>query len=217
MNSFYCLEVELKFLFKVESELPELWQCLSLESFSSHSVAYAEHFGMKINQRANSITNISILDSLGGMKECCSSRWNLQGRIERWDKSNLLNWVNLSIQVSILQREVLCRSKSLNYSVPAVTLLSLSVAFISLFHSSKTPFLIASHASFGNCELKVLSSEPFLIFLYPVCSIFDEILTSEFAWPMLLDSNIIAFNSCESTYVDFYFALITCTLRRSAT
>lgn len=106
---------------------------------------YAECFGMGVNQRANSITNIFILDSLGGMKECCSSRWNLQVWFERWDKWNLLNWISLSIQVSILQREVLCKSKSLKYSATAVTLLSLSIASISLSHSSTMLFLKKIH------------------------------------------------------------------------
>lgn len=158
---------------------------------------YAECFGMGVNQRANSITNIFILDSLGGMKECCSSRWNLQVWFERWDKWNLLNWISLSIQVSILQREVLCKSKSLNYSATAVTLLSLSIASISLSHSSTMLFL----KKFIRCKFWKLWAESFLFrtlcdFCWTclLCFIINDILTSEFAWPVLLGSNTLESN-----------------------
>lgn len=84
----FCFAVELKSLFKVES-----WA-------ASTSVILV-------------ITKTSLLDSLGCVWKCCSSRWNLQVWIGRWDKSNLLNQICLCIQVSILWRRMLCRSKNL--------------------------------------------------------------------------------------------------------
>lgn len=85
----FCFAVELKSLFKVES-----WA-------ASTSVILV-------------ITKTSLLDSLGCVWKCCSSRWNLQVWIGRWDKSNLLNQICLCIQVSILWRRMLCRSKNLS-------------------------------------------------------------------------------------------------------